>query len=1510
MAFLGTLPQVLMASVTNQNNVKNHSPILIRISYTIIILLIKSNSNMKKTFRLFSSLIGFIAFATVSFSQINCCENFTVLGDDANNGSWGVKVYDGFTYVAGYNETNDETYATFTKLDSNNDIVWELVFDQQSVIFDFEQSNSGGFFLVGRTMPIRVGTSWQDNSTLISHVKDDGTIDFINRYDNFGRENVLDILKHPNPVNADAPYYLINFKNNTTSGVGTIDDAVLMNLNEAGEIVWAREFEYERDDQYGFKLIPYENGSVLGIGDSFPAQGGTIIQYDGSNGDIIKSTNGGGVDFRYRDIKVLSNGNMVCAGHVEEGNNIRGSFLSLIDSDFNYLNGFQMTELVSLSGWDLVVDDNDRIIYSYTTPQSTMFLVEASLDGDSLVFENAKTIENISFVEGPFMNWNNGLSFGATIVDHQNSLGANDILVGFFPDGIDSPCLIDTTIDIAPFEYTTFDISLDENDYVLPDKLNDVTASMGMSSKTTLCSGSEEICSNGIDDDMDGLTDCDDPDIANECCCREAVQVMVTGPNTACRGEFITLDAGSGFMTYTWTYPDRAQEMGTQTLTTNQDGVHLVEVTDSCGHFSVFEVFIQFVEEVESFVNIQLCDGEVFESNGEVYDTAGTYQQTLTSVAGCDSLLNISLAFGLSFQVNETYELCAGDSLSINGDVFNAPGNYVQNLMTSIGCDSTIIIEILEGQLVTNNMNFSICEGESVIVNGEEYFDSGVFEQTLISSTECDSLLIIEIVESPAVDVTENYTICAGEVVVVNNQEYNSAGTYTQTIPSSTTCDTSLIIVITEDASIRLSESFSGCEGTPIFVYGSRYDLAGTYSTVLENPNGCDTILDFEIVLIPSASSQIVDFISANGSVDINGTVYDQAGDYTQAFMGSNGCDSILNINLIELSSIVHYDMENCDATLGTENISFSEFEASYPSTLDCSLISASQLGRVNPDVNGHSCTGGVNGTTAICVSSLDACTYDKDSEMKIRFDVTVEATSGIGGIHSMSFYQNAPPVFDWINGPNGANNYPTLYGIRVLKDGSEIYFKDGNLAAQDWSLEEFSFGNDVNFQTNGQATFTFELMGYCLADNGAQVAAWDLDDIQINGYCLDDLSSKFVSGTLTSTSGTPMENVEVYLESEILSTVTKSNEDGLYVFEELAAKEDYQISCLKDDDVLNGVSTLDIILIQKHILGSERFENPTNFIAADVNNDHAITALDLIEIRKLILGKTERFENNNSWNFLETSVPHNEANIFNNQQYYQLNKLRSNVSSVDFDAIKIGDVNGTHELFQSNAVIENRNVNSIELNYVSYKEGDQVKTDFYLTENAVLSGLQLSLSHLQAGDDLSIVSGRLNLEPQHFNRVDHSQLNLSYNNVDDLAINKNEVLFSIISSEGLLNMKMTKERNSEIYFNNANIQKTLILKRGEEVDLPFKESFEFKVYPNPSANQINIVYNVLNENDVEIKMHDIHGRTVYSKTMDSKKGINNMTLSKEQLGLNPGVYIIQIKQEDKIRSQKVHLID
>jgi uncharacterized repeat protein (TIGR01451 family) len=169
------------------------------------------------------------------------------------------------------------------------------------------------------------------------------------------------------------------------------------------------------------------------------------------------------------------------------------------------------------------------------------------------------------------------------------------------------------------------------------------------------------------------------------------------------------------------------------------------------------------------------------------------------------------------------------------------------------------------------------------------------------------------------------------------------------------------------------------------------------------------------------------------------------------------------------------------------------------------------------------------------------------------------------------------------------------------------------------------------------------------------------------------------VSGTITTEDGTPMPGVEVFSGNANVPVVY-TNSDGQYQIV-LTEGSDAVISPFNDNDPINGVSTFDFVLIGKHMEGVTLLSSPYKMIAADVDNSEEIDSLDIIAIYNAILWINPGFPNNTSWRFVaaDFNFP-NPSNPFESPfpEVITISDISSDVTGLDFIAVKVGDVNGT----------------------------------------------------------------------------------------------------------------------------------------------------------------------------------------------------------------------------------------
>ncbi len=165
------------------------------------------------------------------------------------------------------------------------------------------------------------------------------------------------------------------------------------------------------------------------------------------------------------------------------------------------------------------------------------------------------------------------------------------------------------------------------------------------------------------------------------------------------------------------------------------------------------------------------------------------------------------------------------------------------------------------------------------------------------------------------------------------------------------------------------------------------------------------------------------------------------------------------------------------------------------------------------------------------------------------------------------------------------------------------------------------------------------------------------------------------VSGQIVSPEGENIERVNVSIDE---NTFTTQNSGG-YVFNNITSGSDITIIPQKNINPLNGVSTFDLVLMSKHILGLQSFDSPYKYIAADVDKSGSITAFDMVQLRKLILNVTSEFPNNTSWRFVDAKHEFTSAHpaAENFAELISIDNISSNYLHIDFIGSKIGDING-----------------------------------------------------------------------------------------------------------------------------------------------------------------------------------------------------------------------------------------
>ncbi len=413
------------------------------------------------------------------------------------------------------------------------------------------------------------------------------------------------------------------------------------------------------------------------------------------------------------------------------------------------------------------------------------------------------------------------------------------------------------------------------------------------------------------------------------------------------------------------------------------------------------------------------------------------------------------------------------------------------------------------------------------------------------------------------------------------------------------------------------------------------------------------------------------------------------------------------------------------------------------------------------------------------------------------------------------------------------------------------------------------------------------------------EVGLWDVCP---GAYLVEDMNSVCTSnfnvfGEVRTLSDDPLQNVQIELGNSTMP-MEMTNVEGEYAFPSLSYGADYEVVPYHNEDPMNGVSTLDLFLIQQHILGVNEFESPYYHIAADINKSGEVSGIDLIELRKLILGIYIEFPHNTSWRHVDVGFEFPELIDpldVDFPENYNIQSLNSDME-IDFVGVKIGDVNGSVDVtnFMSNAKAQNRQIFNLRFEDAKVRRGDKVQVDLVINEDIELAGFQLALSHMGLSL-IDVQSDHIELRDNNWIQTD-SGSRLSWFGNGHTNLNKASTLISFIF-EAEANVNLASQLAVQNDYMNAEIYLGKDLQIRNLDVRPFGEDEAILIFqnsPNPWKETTSIYLESNAEGNAELLIHDAIGKLIVKQNVEIQRGLNVINIDESQV-IERGIYFYTI---------------
>ncbi|MDX1406675.1 MAG: dockerin type I domain-containing protein, partial [Saprospiraceae bacterium] len=652
--------------------------------------------------------------------------------------------------------------------------------------------------------------------------------------------------------------------------------------------------------------------------------------------------------------------------------------------------------------------------------------------------------------------------------------------------------------------------------------------------------------------------------------------------------------------------------------------------------------------------------------------------------------------------------------------------------------------------------------------------------------------------------------------------------------------------------------------------------------------------------------------------------------DYNQLFLGEGHPDAT---SCGAHVTIEHEVNETCSGTVlydvklylydGPDYIQvLGETEAATDSNDIATLVFDS---RVSPDLdtrlygipyNNNLCSGGPKDYHRILWTVEDGCGNQSTCSYLLRVEDCKKPTPVCVGLQSVVM-PSSGSVTIWASDFNASS-------VDDCTPADELLFS--------FSGTEYMLGMEFNcelIEANGSPSFIIEIWA---ADAGVdencdgQISWAERNkDFCTTFIVIDDNEnvcpgSGSIGGDVHTEEFEPVEGVRMNMMDElglVMQTYITGSNGTFQFFNPLLS---YSIDAYRNDNHKNGVSSLDLVRIQKHLLGIEPFTSPYKRIAADANNSESISAIDLVEIRKVILGVNLEFPDNTSWRFVDADF------VFTDPEqpwpYDEMIELDNLTVEENFVAIKIGDVNGT--VVANANQVETRNpvgVLNLQVEDQIVRRGERLVVPVYAQQFANMIGYQFTLRTTGLVFE-AVNPGAIDINMENFG-VHSGAITTSWHSARPVSVEKGEVLFELVfnpKADATLRelLSIGSRITSAEAYQQADGQQPLDL----DVTLTFCDpcqpivsnpvGVDYALYqnePNPVGSETRIGFSLPYEMAVSLTLFDVNGTTIRQFEGVYEAGYHEISINFHQGEVGGGVLYYRLQAEDFSATKKMIIL-
>ena len=192
-------------------------------------------------------------------------------------------------------------------------------------------------------------------------------------------------------------------------------------------------------------------------------------------------------------------------------------------------------------------------------------------------------------------------------------------------------------------------------------------------------------------------------------------------------------------------------------------GIHKDTLKTSKGCDSIFVLTLSVYPIDTTPRNVGICSGGDYDFFGNILTTSGVYYHTLQSIHSCDSVIKLNLTVNSFILTPISAGICKGDSYPFKGGNLTTSGVYYDTLTAIAGCDSIVELTLTVNQTYFTQISDTILSGNSYNFHGKPLSLSGVYLDTLPTLHGCDSIVELTLTVNHISTISLNASTITGD---------------------------------------------------------------------------------------------------------------------------------------------------------------------------------------------------------------------------------------------------------------------------------------------------------------------------------------------------------------------------------------------------------------------------------------------------------------------------------------------------------------------------------------------------------------------------------------------------------------------------------------------------------------------------------------------------------------------------------------------------------------------------